>query len=138
MKYWIIAGNETIFRVIDYFRDFDVVDWKQSHYSFEVGDIVFMYISAPHSPIMYMLEVTKRDIPYSKTMDDKIYWTHKHKLEEDIKKYKYIRLKLLKQTNTQNLSLSSLCQLGLKKAPQGAMHQLSKELIEYILKNFEK
>ena len=138
MKYWIIPGNVNIFRVIDYFKDFDVVDWKQSHYSFEIGDIVFLYVSAPYSKIMYMLEVVKRDIPYNESKDDKIYWTHKHEIEQNIKNFKYVRLKLLKQTNNSNLSLSSLCEFGLSTAPQGASHKLSKALIDYILTNFEK
>ena len=54
MNYWIIPGRNDVFRVDDYFETNDVVDWKQSHYLFEVGDIVYIYVSAPISRIKYM------------------------------------------------------------------------------------
>lgn len=72
-NYRIIPGSTKIFRVTDYFNDHDIVDWKQSHYKFMVGDVVFLYVSNPISSIRYMLEVVKCDIPYDESMNDEEY-----------------------------------------------------------------
>lgn len=135
MKYWVIPCNLKIFRVTDYFNENDVVDWKQSHYKFETGDIVFIYIGLPYSSIRYMLEVVKCDVPYEDTFDAKSYWTDEHLKEELLRDYKYVRLKLLKSVNTDELSLERLSAFGFK-APQGATYRLSSNLIEHINRCF--
>ena len=48
-NYWIIPGNLKIFRISDYFKCNDIIDWKQSHYKFTIGDIVFIYEAADFS-----------------------------------------------------------------------------------------
>lgn len=136
MYYWIIPGNLKIFRVTDYFLKNEIVDWKQSHYKFKVGDIVFLYISSPISSIKYMLEVIKTDIPFEESIDDREYWTKNHALASGVKHYKYIRLKLLKASDSPLLHINSLEHFG-AKVPQGATHNLSFELIDHILKQFE-
>lgn len=136
MKYWIIPGNIKIFRVEDYFRDNDIVDWKQSHYKFEIGDVVFIYVSSPIRKIKYKLEVIKTDILYEDSINDSEYWTHHHPMEKDVKHYKYVRLKLKKRSDSNSLSQIKLSDFGFR-APQGPMHKISKELVEYILANFD-
>lgn len=135
-NYWIIPGNLKIFRISDYFKCNDIVDWKQSHYKFTIGDIVFIYISNPISSIRYMLEVVKCDIPYKDSLNDKEYWTSNHEMADNVKSYKYVRLKLLKFSDSPFLHLNSLAKYGLS-VPQGATHNLSSNLVDYILSQFE-
>ena len=135
-KYWIIPGNLKIFRISDYFKCNDIVDWKQSHYKFTIGDIVFIYISNPISSIRYMLEVVKCDIPYKDSLNDEEYWTSNHEMADNVKSYKYVRLKLLKFSDSPFLHLNSLAKYGLS-VPQGATHNLSSNLVDYILSQFE-
>lgn len=136
MNYWIIPGNINIFRVTDYFQNNDTIDWKQSHYRFGVGDIVFIYVSSPISSVRYMLEVVERDISFEDSIEDKIYWTQKHPKGAEVKNYKYVRLKLLKSSNNPALHIQRLSDFSFK-APQGATHKLSKELIDHLLNIFE-
>lgn len=135
-NYWIIPGNLKIFRILDYFKCNDIVDWKQSHYKFTIGDIVFIYISNPISSIRYMLEVVKCDIPYKDSLNDEEYWTSNHEMADNVKSYKYVRLKLLKFSDSPFLHLNSLAKYGLS-VPQGATHNLSSNLVDYILSQFE-
>lgn len=133
--YWIIPGNVNIFRVTDYFNEHDIIDWKQSHYKFMVGDIVFLYVSKPMSCIRYMLEVVKCDIPYDSSINDEEYWTDSHEMAENVQHYRYVRLKLLKTVNTPKLHLHALAVQGMS-VPQGATRNLSRQLIDYILEQF--
>ena len=135
-NYWIIPGNLKIFRISDYFKCNDIIDWKQSHYKFTIGDIVFIYISNPISSIRYMLEVVKCDIPYKDSLNDEEYWTSNHEMADNVKSYKYVRLKLLKFSDSPFLHLNSLAKYGLS-VPQGATHNLSSNLVDYILSQFE-
>lgn len=135
-NYWIIPGNLKIFRISDYFKCNDIIDWKQSHYKFTIGDIVFIYISNPISSIRYMLEVVKCDIPYEDSLNDEEYWTSYHEMADIVKYYKYVRLKLLKFSDSPFLHLNSLAKYGLS-VPQGATHNLSNNLVDYILSQFE-
>lgn len=136
MNYWIIPGNINIFRVTDYFQNNDTIDWKQSHYRFNAGDIVFIYVSSPISSVRYMLEVVERDISFEDSIEDKIYWTQKHPMGAKVKNYKYVRLKLLKSSNNPALHIQQLSDFGFN-APQGATRKLSKELIDHLLNIFE-
>ena len=135
-NYWIIPGNLKIFRISDYFKCNDIIDWKQSHYKFTIGDIVFIYISNPISSIRYMLEVVKCDISYEESLNDEEYWTSSHEMADNVKYYKYVRLKLLKFSDSPFLHLNSLAKYGLS-VPQGATHNLSNNLVDYILSQSE-
>lgn len=112
--YWIIPGNLKIFRITDYFSNNDIVDWKQSHYKFSVGDIVFLYVSSPISSIRYMLEVIKTDIPFEESIKDGEYWTSEHPVAEEVRSYNYVRLKLLKKSIVRLCILMLFQRLALK------------------------
>ena len=56
MNYWIRAYNHQRFRVADFIRDYGFIDWGMRN-RFEVGDIVFLYATAPESRITFMMEV---------------------------------------------------------------------------------
>lgn len=45
------------------FADTDLLTWKQSA-RVQVGDTVFLYVSAPVKAIIYRCRVVKTDIPY--------------------------------------------------------------------------
>jgi hypothetical protein len=83
-----------------------------------------------------MLEVVKCDIPYKDTLNDEEYWTSSHEMADNVKSYKYVRLKLLKFSDSPFLHLNWLAKYGLS-VPQGATHNLSSNLVDYILSQFE-
>ena len=70
MNFWLVPSNEQIFHLHDYISNFDIVDWVQSRYKYEVGDFVFIYCSLPEAQIKYLFIIEKTNIPYAELSDD--------------------------------------------------------------------
>ena len=60
---WIIPANPKYFDVIQEFEEKEIIDWKQSS-DVRVGDLVYMYVGAPISALMYKCKAVEVDIPY--------------------------------------------------------------------------
>ena len=65
---WIIPSNPTYYDSVHAFDHPDEIDWKQG-IGIKVGDVVYMYVGAPVSAILYKCIVTKTDIPWEYTQD---------------------------------------------------------------------
>lgn len=63
-RYWLIPANLKYFDVISAFQENRVIIWKQSN-KVRTGDIVFMYVGAPVSAILYKCLVLKTNILHS-------------------------------------------------------------------------
>ncbi len=62
-KDWIIPANPKYYDVIGAFGASDIVTWKQSS-DIHAGDIIYMYVAAPYSSILYKCKAVEVDIPY--------------------------------------------------------------------------
>jgi hypothetical protein len=62
-KEWIIPSNPKYYDIIHAFDNMDVIDWKQGA-GIKKGDMIFMYVGAPVSAILYKCKVTETNIPY--------------------------------------------------------------------------
>ena len=62
-KEWIIPANPKYYDTLHAFDTSDEIDWKQGN-GIIAGDIVYMYVAAPVSAIMYQCEVTETNIPF--------------------------------------------------------------------------
>ncbi|MBR4555066.1 MAG: MmcQ/YjbR family DNA-binding protein [Ruminococcus sp.] len=62
-KDWLIPSNPKYYDIIHAFDDTDTIDWKQGS-GIKKGDVVYLYVGAPVSAIMYKCIVTAVDIPY--------------------------------------------------------------------------
>ena len=62
-KEWIIPSNPKYYDIIHAFDNTDVIDWKQGARK-KKGDMIFMYVGAPVSAILYKCKVTETNIPY--------------------------------------------------------------------------
>ena len=62
-KEWVIPSNLKYYDSVHAFDDTNEIDWKQGK-GIRKGDIVFMYVGAPVSAILYKCRVTQTDIPY--------------------------------------------------------------------------
>lgn len=60
-KYWLIPANPKYFDVIRAFEENKIITWKQSN-KVRTGDIIFMYVGAPVSAILYKCLVLKTNI----------------------------------------------------------------------------
>ena len=80
---WLIPANPKYYDLIDAFKKSKIILCKQSTL-INVGDIVYLYVTAPYSEIKYKCEVLKVDIPYD----------YKNK---DLTVNKVMQIKLLKE-----------------------------------------
>ena len=60
---WLVPANPKYYDVIGEFDSRDEILWKQSS-DIHVGDIVYLYVGAPYSAVLYKSEVTETGIPY--------------------------------------------------------------------------
>lgn len=110
---WIIPANGKIYDHAGSFQKNGFIDWYQGKTKFEINDIVYVYCTVPLKRIMYKGIVEKTELARSQVFDDKIFW-------KDIKYYesrvsgRFFRLKLLKQVDTDYLSIESLNAIGIK------------------------
>ncbi|MBR1777233.1 MAG: hypothetical protein IJ752_01430 [Alphaproteobacteria bacterium] len=59
---WMVPANPKIFDIDEGFRQNPELDWKQTGHV-HVGDLVYIYMAAPFSAILYQCEVTKTNVP---------------------------------------------------------------------------
>ena len=62
-KEWIVPANPKYYDIVHAFDKTDEIDWKQGS-GIAAGDIVYIYVGAPVSAILYRCKVLKTDIPY--------------------------------------------------------------------------
>ena len=62
---WIVPANPKYYDVQKAFQEQDVILWKQSNH-ITVGDIVYLYVAAPVSALLYRCQALEVDIPYDK------------------------------------------------------------------------
>ena len=60
---WLIPANPKYYDIQGAFEQAKEIDWKQGK-GIKKGDIVYMYVAAPVSAILYKCKVTKTDIPF--------------------------------------------------------------------------
>jgi hypothetical protein len=61
--YWLIPANPKYYDIMNAFKTTDTIIWKQST-KIQIGDIVFIYVGAPVSAIIFACRVLEINIPY--------------------------------------------------------------------------
>lgn len=133
MGNWIIPANSKRYDFFSAFNNNNFIDWTKKA-KYEEGDIVYLYCTKPQQKIMYKTVIDKIFTSSNSEVDDRKYWIDKNEFDEskNIKK-DFIRLKLLKYTDDENLFLENLKDNGLKTAPQGPL-RVNEKLLSYIEK----
>lgn len=72
MGKWIFRANTSRFRIHDFIRDYGFVEYLQTR-KVQIGDIVYLYITAPYKRVEYKMIVERTDIPLCKAYDDSAY-----------------------------------------------------------------
>lgn len=68
-KDWIIPANPKYYDVVGAFEESNIVTWKQSS-DIHVGDMIYMYVAAPYSSILYRCKAVETDIPWQYSDDN--------------------------------------------------------------------
>lgn len=129
MQKWMISANGKMYDHASSFAKNGYIDWKQG-LNYNIGDIVYIYCTKPIKKVMFKTIVEKESMPFYECTDDKEFWKDLSKYEK-AKDGKYVRLRLIEQTDREELSLENLKKNGLKAAPQKGL-KLKKDLEEYI------
>lgn len=97
---WLIPANPKYYDVEQALREQTEIRWKQST-DIAVGDMVYMYVAAPRSAILYKFEVTAVNLPniYKKT---------------NVKIKRLMKIRLLKQLSPEQMPLSKMKEFGVK------------------------
>lgn len=69
VKDWIIPANPKYYDVVGAFEESNIVTWKQSS-DVHVGDMIYMYVAAPYSSILYKCRAIEADIPWQYSDDN--------------------------------------------------------------------
>lgn len=117
-KEWLIPASPAMYDVEQDFRRDGMILWKQTA-NIIVGDIIYMYMAAPVSAIMYKCEAVEVDIPYK--YDNGDYHIRKA-----------MKLKLLCRFKKEDMPLTAMKELGAKavRGPRGVPPALSRQLKE--------
>ncbi len=136
MNYHLRAANSKLYDHASAFEHYGYIDWRQSNYKYEIGDILFLYCTEPIKKIWYHCLIEKINMQFKEIRDDKEYW---HNIDEYYKAIdgKFMRLKLLNQIDSENLSLYNMRLNGLKGSPQGS-RRLHGEILDYIINQFNE
>ena len=137
MNNWIIPSNCSKFDLAKFLsKHNNEVDWKQSA-NFEVGDVVYIYCTKPEMRIRYKMNVIATDIPSSEALIDKIFWSDEVELKKGLDNNRYVRMKLVSETNSDRLTMDELHRQGVKGYFYGP-RTIDRELTIYVDKVFNK
>ncbi|BBM49642.1 MULTISPECIES: hypothetical protein [Leptotrichia] len=133
MGNWIIPANSKRYNFFSAFNNNSFIDWTKKA-KYEEGDIVYLYCTKPQQKIMYKTVIDKIFNSSNREVNDRKYWINKNEFDEsENEKKDFIRLKLLKYIDDENLFLDNLKDNGLKTAPQGPL-RVNEKLLSYIEK----
>ena len=117
---WIIPANPKYFDICSHFDSQDINNWKQGA-GVKKGDIVYMYVGAPNSALMYKCQVLDTDIPYETK--------NKH-----VKLNAVMKLKVLNRLGKNSIPFSRMKELGVTavRGPRYMTEDLKKEVDKII------
>lgn len=133
--HWIIPSNPNVYDAIASFDKNGFIDWRQNKNKYEVGDIVYLYCSQTIRKVIFKAIVEDINIPSSEIIDDKEFWNDIDEYNKAIEG-NYFRIRLLEQTDREELSYECLKNQGLKGTIQSP-RKLEGNLLDYIEKYFE-
>ena len=127
MKSWLLPCNPKYYDIKGVYENLKTVDWKQSVSKAEVGDLAYIYVSAPIGAVAYKCEVVavNKAVP---TVDDRRFHINAKAYAE----YgKYMELKFIGSYDREELGFAALGEHGLKGRVQ-CQRSIDGELKDYI------
>ena len=113
---WIFVASLKQFRMHDFIRDYGFVEYRQKN-KVQLGDIVYLYMTAPYKRVEYKMVVERMDISSHDAFDDRSYSIINQPtilLETE----KVVRLKLIDRVQTDELCYQKLREHGFNMSMQ--------------------
>lgn len=135
MATWVFINSTNQFRMADWLEENDFVEYLQKN-KVKLGEIVYLYTTAPKSRIEYKMIVEKINIPLDESVDDSDYSLlnpRPIRTQQD----KFIRLGLLEKVDEPMLGLHELKKHGCTASMQSNF-KVSGHILDYIDSYFEK
>ena len=129
MSTWIVRANPSMFRIHDFIRDHGFVEYLQKK-KFHIGDIVYLYITAPSKRVEYKMFVEKIDITPDEEFDDRSY-SLINKSTTTYDSDRVVRFKNIARVKTDELCYKKLLEHGFKYTMQSD-RPVNKETEAYI------
>lgn len=129
---WIISCNTNAYDIFSAFKELEMLSWHKPRAlsKSEIGDKVYIYCSKPYQKIMFKCEII--DFLSVDDMKDKKFWKVPYKESEN---KSFIKIKLLKEFDIEEMKLENLLENGLKQVPQWPLkYEGSDKIIKYIEK----
>jgi hypothetical protein len=118
---WLIASNPAKYKVADAFDANTAITWGTT-VRLSVGDVIYIYVSAPQSRIKYRCTVERIDVPITERLGAE-FWVEKFNPNRNL-----VNLRLLSILEDDRLRLKNLLENKLMlSAPQGP-RRVSSEL----------
>ncbi len=131
---WILSANSKKYNHHKAFEDYGYIDWTQK-YNIQINDIIYIYCTRPIKRIEFKCVVEKTNLSFSEIRDDKDYWLDLESYKNSLNR-KYMRIKIIDQIRSDDLSFDFLKQNGLNGNLQGGQRVFG-DLLQYIEKSFE-
>lgn len=136
MTYWIIPADPRVYNVDQSFNDHSTIDWRQGRNQFQIGDIIFIYLSGNVGFIQYKCVVDAINLSYANIRNDQEYYYNPSDYDKTLDG-KFMHLALLHQIDNISLSYANLKANGLNSKIQGPL-KVKGKLFDYIISNFSK
>lgn len=137
MNSWIFPSNPKMYDVLGALRNLEYIYWTQRVKKIFVGDIVYIYLSAPVSRIIYKCVVLDKDIPFSNDiLNDKEYWRNGYTFYGNPLTNKYIKLHPLEENHNERLNFWGLKLNGERSNLMGAKKIRDELYLSYIEEHF--
>lgn len=110
---WLTPANHNIYDHEKAFEDLRWIDWKTTA-NYEVGDLVYVYATAPYSRVEYLVKVVLTNISSNNAINDRKYWANPSDFDNRDPKQKYTRMEVVRKFSDPLVTLDDLKQHGLK------------------------
>ena len=112
---WIVPANPKYYDIVNCFNDTDTIIWKQSS-NINKNDIVYIYVAAPFSQIMFKCKAEEVNIPFEYK-------------DQNVSMKSIVKLKLLKKYKKDQITFKKLNELGITsiRGPRKVSKTISKQ-----------
>ena len=112
---WIVPANPKYYDIVNCFNDTDTIIWKQSS-NINKNDIVYIYVAAPFSQIMFKCKAEEVNIPFEYK-------------DQNVSMKSIVKLKLIKKYKKDQITFKKLNELGITsiRGPRKVSKTVSKQ-----------